>query len=166
MDIDDYKTDLVASLTEAWELARRSVKEAQQKQKKYYDHRSKTPRFRVGDRVLVYMPSAKQGKAWKFARTVHGPFRILELTSSNASVRPVDKPQELPIFVSVTALENYQRARHGLVVRPGKDNLGDGVHPLLLQIPNVMAKTGPDACVPGIKDEDAYDLTRGRCNEQ
>ncbi len=130
------------------------MKEAQQKQKKYYDRRSKTPRFRVGDRVFVYMPGAKQRKAWKFARPFRGPFRILWTNLKNHLY-------SFPWTECVTALENYQRARHGLVVRPGKDNLEDGVHPLLLQIPNVMAETGLDACVPKIKDEDAYDLAGG-----
>ena len=106
VDIDDYKTDLVAGLTEAWDLARQHVKKAQQKQKRYYDRQHKTPHFRVGDRVFVYMPSAKQGKAWKFSRPFHGPFRILELTATNASVQPVEKPQEQPTFVSLDKLRH------------------------------------------------------------
>ena len=47
------------------------------------------------------MPGDVQGKAWKFARPFHGPYRILELTLTNASVHLVDKPQNIPIFVSL-----------------------------------------------------------------
>ena len=106
VDLDDYKTDLVTNLTEAWQLARQNIKQAQRKQKQQYDRHSKIPKFRVGERVFVYMPNAKQGKNWKFAKPFHGPFRILALTHTNASVRRVDKPQEHPIFVSL------DRVRH------------------------------------------------------
>ena len=106
VDLDDYKTDLVTNLTEAWQLARQNIKQAQRKQKQQYDRHSKIPKFQVGERVFVYMPNAKQGKNWKFAKPFHGPFRILELTHTNASVRRVDKPQEHSIFVSL------DRVRH------------------------------------------------------
>ena len=59
--------------------------------------------------MFVYQPSAAQGKARKFARPFHGPYRILELTPTNASVRPVDKPGEAPIFVS---LDRVRRCPH------------------------------------------------------
>ena len=102
VDLVDYKVDLVASLTDAWDLARRNVKQAQKKQKHQYDRRATThPKYHVGDRVFIFKPGAVQGKARKFARPFHGPYRILELTPTNVSVQPVDKPQEAPIFVSL-----------------------------------------------------------------
>ena len=57
--------------------------------------------FCVGDRVFVYMPSAKKGKAHKFARPFHGPFRVIELTANDAKVCPVNRPKADPIFVSL-----------------------------------------------------------------
>lgn len=93
VNIDDYKTDMVAALN--------NVKEAQSKQKQYYDGCSRILKIWVGERVLVYMPNAKQGKAWKFARPFHGPYRILELTETNARVCPVHKPKQSSIFVSL-----------------------------------------------------------------
>jgi len=101
VDMDDFKTDLVCNLSEAWELARQNISQSQKKQKQHYDKRARLRDYHVGDRVFVHMPGDVRGKAWKFARPFHGPYRILELTPTNASVRLVDKPQDAPIFVSL-----------------------------------------------------------------
>ena len=106
VDLDDFKTDLTTNFTEAWQLAKQNVKKAQKRQKKYYDRKSKTPQFRVGGRVFVYQPGAIQGKAWKFSRPYHGPYRILELTDKNAKVCPVDQPQATPTFVSLDRIRH------------------------------------------------------------
>ena len=101
VDIDDFKTDLVCNLSEAWELARQNISQSQKKQKQHYDKGARLKDYHVGDTVFVHMPGDVQGKAWKFARPFHGPYRILELTPTNASVCLVDKPQDAPIFVSL-----------------------------------------------------------------
>ena len=93
VDTDDFKTDLVCNLSDAWSLAQQNISQAQKKQKTQYDRKAKSRKYCVGDRVF--------GKAWKFARPFHGPYRILELTPANASVRLVDRPQDQPIFVSL-----------------------------------------------------------------
>ena len=101
MDIDDFKTNLVCNLSDAWTLAHQNISKAQKKQKQQYDRKAKMRKYRVGDRVFVHMPGDVSGKAWKFARPFHGPYRILELTPTNASVRLVNRPQDTPIFVSL-----------------------------------------------------------------
>ena len=60
---DDYKTQLSVRMTDVWNLARANVKRAQEHQKAVHDHRSRPGHFRVGQRVFVYMPGDKQGKA-------------------------------------------------------------------------------------------------------
>ena len=52
VDLDDYKTELVGSLSQAWELAHAQVKKAQQKQK-YYDLHAKESKFQQGDHVYT-----------------------------------------------------------------------------------------------------------------
>ena len=99
VDLDDYKTHLTSSLTEAWELARSHVQKAQKQQKRYYDRHAREPTFQVGDRVFIYMPSPKTGKSHKFARPFHGPYRILELTANDAKVCLIDQSRTAPIFV-------------------------------------------------------------------
>ena len=56
---------------------------------------------KVGDRVMLPMPSATTGKAWKPARPYHGPYHVLDVTPSNIEARLVDDAGEESIFVSV-----------------------------------------------------------------
>ena len=55
VDVEDYRTQLTCV-------------------KKYYDCGSKQKDISVGDRVMIHMPHEASGKAWKLARTFHGPF--------------------------------------------------------------------------------------------
>ena len=101
IDVDDYKTAMTIALSEAWKTAQENIKSAQKKQKRYYDRHSKESQYQVGDRVMVYMPSAVKGKAWKLARPFYGPYRVLATTPTNLEVKPVDKPEADAIFVSL-----------------------------------------------------------------
>ena len=89
----------MAHMSDAWALAHQNIKLAQVKQKTQYDKHSKETKLKVGDRVMVYMPGEVKGKAWKFARPYHGPYRLLSLTPTNAEVRLVDRPSEKLKFV-------------------------------------------------------------------
>ena len=93
-----------------WELAKRNNKTAQGNQKLQYDRNSKPPKFRVGDRVFVYMPSAKACKAYKFARPFYGPYQIIEQSETGVVVRPVDKPQAEPIRVAYDRIQRCSNA--------------------------------------------------------
>ena len=104
VDLSDYKTELLANLSEAWALAHSHIDRAQEKQKQQYDRKSKEIRWKEGDRVMVHMPGTVKGKAWKFARAFYGPYRILTITPTNAEVRLVDKPEERSIFVALERL--------------------------------------------------------------
>ena len=95
VDLDYYKLELTDSLTQAWKLAQSQIKKAQKHQKLYYNCHAKTPTFRVGDLVFVYMP-----------RPFHGPFHVIELTANDTKVCPVNRPKADPIFVSL------DRVRH------------------------------------------------------
>ena len=53
---------------------------------------------------MVHMPGTVKGKAWKFARTFYGPYRILTITPTNPEVHLVDKPEERSIFVALERL--------------------------------------------------------------
>ena len=61
-------------LSEAWELAKSSSKNAQSNQRALDDHQAKQPLFSVGDRAPVYMLAAKPCKAYKFAIPFYGPY--------------------------------------------------------------------------------------------
>ena len=101
VDIDDYKEDLVSNLSEAWKLAKENIEQAQTAQKKAYDRKAREVDLRVGERVMVLMPSESQGKEWKLARPFYGPYRVLQVTPTNAEVRLVDQPNDESIFVAL-----------------------------------------------------------------
>ena len=93
---------MTISLSEAWKTAQENIKSAQVKQKQNYDRHSKEIQYEIQyDRVMVYMPSAVKGKAWKLARPFYGPYRVLAATPTNLEVKPVDKPDAESIFVSL-----------------------------------------------------------------
>ena len=58
VDLDDYKLDLTTGLADVWKLAQI----AQGRQKVTYDRSSKESTVKVGQRVMVHMPSELQGK--------------------------------------------------------------------------------------------------------
>ena len=102
VDIDDYKSEFATNLSEAWKLARSNIEQAQTRQKKQYDKRAREVDLREGDRVMVYMPAAVQGKDHKLARPYHGPYRVLTVTPTNAEVRLISDPTASSIFVALS----------------------------------------------------------------
>ena len=103
-DLGDYKSELVTSMTDAWELARKNIRHAQQKQKRHHDKKATDPKFTVGDRVFVYMPAAKLGKAYKFARPYEGPYRVTALYDNGADVSLIDDPSSPSLRVALDRL--------------------------------------------------------------
>ena len=102
--LDDYKTELTTGLAAAWQLAQANVRKAQQKQKKHHDRRAKGPEFRQGDRVFVYMPAAKRGKAYKFAKPFSGSYRIVELFNNGAAVQLIARPHTGTVRVALNRI--------------------------------------------------------------
>ena len=84
-------------------LARRCIGKAQKRQ---YNQECKPPNLKVGERIFLFKRTEKAGEARNFALPFHGPFRVLELSSSTAtcSIRRLDKPQE-PILVALERLQ-------------------------------------------------------------
>lgn len=89
-NLDDYKSLSVSQMGEAWELAKVKIEAAQKWQKAQHDRQARPVRFQPGDRVFVYMPAARSGKAHKLARPYHGPYRVITALDSGLEVRPVD----------------------------------------------------------------------------
>ena len=101
IDTDDYKIELMRSLTEAWRIARDHIVQSQESQRRQYDKKAKERQYRVGDRVMVYMPQEVKGKTRKLACPYHGPYRVMEVYPSGLSVRPVDRPNDAPTRVNL-----------------------------------------------------------------
>ncbi len=85
--MDDYNSQVAAGLAEAW--------------KTQHDCRAKDPGFQVGDRVFVFMPGEKLGKAHRLARPFKGPYRIVAMYDNGAEVKLIDKPRNPTIRVAL-----------------------------------------------------------------
>ena len=83
VDLQDYRTELTTSLSDAWLAAKEHITRAQAKQKQQYNKHTKESPVKVGDRVMVHMPGSVKGKAWKLVRPFHGPYRVLRVCNSN-----------------------------------------------------------------------------------
>ena len=97
----DYKSEMMTNLNQAWKLAQENIKAAQKLQKTQYDKNTRDGILKVGDRVMVLMPTEAKGEKRKLAWPFHGPFRVLTVTSTNAEVRLVDDPKAASIFVAL-----------------------------------------------------------------
>ena len=77
MDVGDYHTELLCTLKKTHTLALESIRKAQEKQKRFYDRQSTATKFKIGDRVMVYMPSEmsrlKAGKTLSWAVSCDQP---------------------------------------------------------------------------------------------
>lgn len=45
--------------------------------------------YKIGDKVYLFKPAVKQGTSSKLFKKWHGPFRILDLTGVNATIKEV-----------------------------------------------------------------------------
>jgi hypothetical protein len=107
IDVDDFKTELLTGVQEVTEQVKCALDAARKRQKEYYDKNNKVQpsKFAVGDRVMVYSPLAVQrAKYPKLIWPYFGPYRILQLTQSDALVRPVDRPEAEADFVPLDRL--------------------------------------------------------------
>ena len=105
VDVSDYKDALLFELSTAWKLAKENIEKAQKSQNGQYDRSTRRDSVKVGDRVMVLMPSEIQGKDWKLTRPFHGPYRVLTVTPTNVEVRLVDNPSDKPIFVNLNRVK-------------------------------------------------------------
>ena len=100
VDLSDFGQSLMTNLSEARELAQKSIQNSQKKQKQSM---TKEPvlMFLEQETVFPYKPAAKSGKAYKFARPYYGPYRTVEITTNDAKICPIDSPNEEPVFVAL-----------------------------------------------------------------
>ena len=103
--IDNYKAEVLHNMQEAWKLARKNIKKVQKRQKNY-DRHARQPTYQVGDRVFVYVPSAKSGKAYKFALPYKGPYCVLDISDNVACLQLVDQPKSDTIHVAISLLRH------------------------------------------------------------
>lgn len=106
-DTDDYKSELVCGISDAWTTAAKCITSAQSRQKIAYDRHSKDIKYKAGDRIMVHMPHECTGKAAKLARPFFGPYHVISATPTNVAVRLLDRPDDPSIFVALSRVRRY-----------------------------------------------------------
>ena len=101
---DDYTREITLRMSSAWKTARTRIKEAQKKQKYQHDKKAKDPRMFEGDRVFMYSPAERCGKAYKFARPFKGPYRVVKMLPSAAELSLIAEPNGPTIRVALNCL--------------------------------------------------------------
>ena len=100
-DVEDYREELMISLSSARELAATKIQKAQSQYKENYDRDQKTKEsaLRVGDWILVHFPQDDVGKTRKLARPWHGPYRVLRNESLDVTCVKVYFPHHGTVHV-------------------------------------------------------------------
>ena len=101
--IDDYKSQMLQTLSDAWKLAQQNVKKAQQMQQ---DKKARDFMFSPGDRIFVHMPAIRSGPAYKLTRPYKGPYHVITTHPNEVKLQSVDYPKAKTIRVALN------RVRH------------------------------------------------------
>ena len=131
IDLDDYCSELTTRMSTAWESAREHIKVSQGKQKQFHDRKSKDPKISVGDRVMVYFPSERLGKAYKFSRPFRGPYQVNKVFPNGAEVTSLSGNKARTIRV---ALDRVRRCPRELGDNPEESSF-DGLKGMCVDDP-------------------------------
>ena len=102
----DYARELFGELKTARQLARQNIGKAQAAQKTRYD-KAACGNIKVEEGDLVMLKVQPQ---FKLDRSFGGPYRVYTVTDTCAHIRPIDKPNDDLITVS---LQRLSRCRNG-----------------------------------------------------
>ena len=98
-DVEDYREELMLTLSSARQLAASCIQRAQMKYKEQYDRKAKETTLRIGDWVLIRFPQDESGRWRKLCRPWHGPYRVTDRTDPDVTCVKVYHPQEDTICV-------------------------------------------------------------------
>lgn len=93
-DVDDYREELMFSLSSAREIATQNIQKSQKQYKKHYDAKATSAKFKVGQWVLVRFPQEESGRQWKLSRPWHGPYWIIFQDDPDLTVQKVYFPSD------------------------------------------------------------------------
>lgn len=71
--------DLVEKLRKVREIAIRNSESSKERNKKYYDKKSKLKHYKLGDHVYLHDPTVKRGPQKKFGKSWKGPYEVVEV---------------------------------------------------------------------------------------
>ena len=91
--LEDYREELVVSLSSARNLAAEMIQKAQTRYKLYYDKQARGTQIRIGAWVLVHFPHEESGRNRKLSKPWHGPYRVISMNDTNLTCTKVYFPQ-------------------------------------------------------------------------
>ena len=101
--VENYREELILSLSSARELACKTLAKSQKKSKEWYDDHKAAPRsFRLGDWVSIKFPREESGKNRKLSHPWHGPYRVVSVQEPDITAVKVYKPQDKQIQVHMS----------------------------------------------------------------
>ena len=95
VEVDDFRTALLENIYDITQKVRCNLDLARKRQKLYYDKNNKvnSEKYRLGQRVMYLNPAQNlRSKYPKLDWPYLGPYRIIQLSTTSALIRPVDKP--------------------------------------------------------------------------
>ena len=105
--MESYREEVVLSLSSARELAAARLKKSQARSKKRYDKNAEVREYRVGDWVLVKMPSAETGRNRKLSQPWYGPYRVISFDETNVTMEKVYRTQDNSIYIHRSRVTLY-----------------------------------------------------------
>jgi len=92
----EYARQLFKELKNARMSAKRSFQNAQKTQKKQYDKKSQDAKISAGDLAMVKLESR-----FKLDRGFKGPYRVRDVTNTNATIQMMNDPKSEELVVSL-----------------------------------------------------------------
>ena len=104
MNLFDYVSNMREKLREAWDDARRNLKQVQRKMKIWHDKKARDRQFKVGDKVLALLPSPFQPlQVWYGV-----PYAIIQKVSKVDYVIATPDQRKSRRMCHVNMLKSYQ----------------------------------------------------------
>ena len=146
--VEDYRQEMILSLSSARETALKSIRKAQKQYKAGYDRKSDDYSYRIGDWVLIRFPSDEAGCFRKLSRPWHGPYRVTSCNDTNVTAVKVYFPLEDPIQVHQTRVKPCPQGFTAGFYWYGTKRKGPGRPPRWVE--RLLLDSGSDAegCVP------------------
>lgn len=97
-DLSTYRAELDVDFTIAHENAAKAIQKAQSQYKKYYDRKTCPNSLKKTEWIMICFPHEETGAERK-SRPWHGPYRVVETSSTGVIAETVYSPQDGTIQV-------------------------------------------------------------------
>ena len=102
--VEDYREQVMLSLTSARQLATSNIQRAQKRYKGQYDRGRRPSNLRLGEWVFIKFPQDESGRLRKLSRPWRGPYRIIDVRDPDVTAAKVYHPQHGKITVHQSRL--------------------------------------------------------------